>query len=233
MDTSESENSDADATDDDWVADDVDAADADLVVSGKQRVRKRNSKSRNHSSVGSHPSNMNDSGSLKSDNSVDGIVAYSGKSTTSVCCSCSRSSACKTKNCQCRSFGGVCGASCGCVPSKCSNREFDESLKPELGEGTENGLETDETKDRLLASHGAMLLHSALAEKPAETNDDGGSKRKPLSDIGNTLVSFTLSISDTWWWIVDWTFSLSIYLSILLLKLKLKFPNQFLSILLS
>lgn len=193
MDTSESENSDVDSADDDWVADDVDADD-DSVVMGKRRVRKRNSKSRNLSSGGSHPSNMNDSGSLKSDNSV----ADSGK-TTSVCCSCSKSSTCKTNKCQCRSFGGFCGASCGCVPSKCANKEIDESLEPELGEGIDNGLESDETKDRLLASHGALLLHSALAEKPAATNDDGGPKRKPLSDIGNSLVSFTPSISDTWW----------------------------------
>lgn len=189
MDTSESENSDVDATDDDWVADDVDAADDDSVVKGRRRVKKRNSKSGDHSSVGSHPSNMNDSGSLTLDNSGEGTVADCGKATTSVCCSCSRYSTCKTTKCQCRSLGGFCGASCGCVSAKCTNREIDESLQSELAEGIDNGSGTEETKDRLLASHGAMLLHSALADKPAETNDDGGPKRKPLSDIGNTLVS--------------------------------------------
>lgn len=190
MDTSDSENSDVDAADDDWVADEVDAADDDSVVKGRQRIRKRVSKSGNCSSVGSHPSNTIDLEGLKFDNSGDGTVAVSGETPISVCCSCSKYSSCKTTKCQCRSFGGFCGASCGCVPTKCANRELDESLQPEVAEGTVNGSGTDETEDRLLASHGAILLHSALAEKPAETNDDGGPKRKPLSDIGNTVVSF-------------------------------------------
>ncbi|RWW68235.1 hypothetical protein BHE74_00024255 [Ensete ventricosum] len=39
------------------------------------------------------------------------------------CCSCSRVSSCKTKRCECRALSGVCSTYCGCVPSKCSNRE--------------------------------------------------------------------------------------------------------------
>lgn len=40
-----------------------------------------------------------------------------------------------------------------------------------------------------LATHGAMLLETALSEKPANQNTDGTAARKPLSDIGNNLVS--------------------------------------------
>ncbi|KAH7524747.1 hypothetical protein FEM48_Zijuj06G0152200 [Ziziphus jujuba var. spinosa] len=185
MDTSDSENSDVDAADDDWVADELDAADDDSVVKGKRRMRKIVSKS--GSSVGSDPSNTIDIGGLKIDDSGDETVAVSGETPASICCSCSKYSSCKTTKCQCRSAGGFCGASCGCVPTKCANRELDESLQPQGAEGTVNGSGSDETKDGLLVSHGAMLLHSALVDKPVETNDDGGTKRKPLSDIGNTV----------------------------------------------
>ncbi|KAK9271017.1 hypothetical protein L1049_026605 [Liquidambar formosana] len=78
---------------------------------------------------------------------------------------------------------------------QCSNREAgsiresDELSRSEMAEGIGNSSDSDENeKSHILASHGAMLLQSALVEKPAETNDDCGSKRKPLSDIGNKLV---------------------------------------------
>ncbi|XP_059631252.1 kinesin-like protein KIN-4C [Cornus florida] len=105
-----------------------------------------------------------------------------------VCCSCSTSSSCKTMRCECRAIGGHCGASCGCKATKCSNRdtasvkELDHLPRLQLAEGTN---ETE--SNRVLASHGAMLLQSALAENPVEANDDGGPRRKALSDIGNTL----------------------------------------------
>lgn len=169
MDTSESEKSDADAVDDDgeWVADDDDVwvAEDDMVY-GRRQSKKRNSRSKNQSSG---PSSSSDQEG-KLDSEGEGIMGV--KTTSGVCCTCSKSSSCKTNKCQCRSAGGLCGPSCGCVASKCTNQD-----------------ETEQ--DKLLASHGAMLLESALIEKPAETKEDGGPARKPLSDIGNTEVYFT------------------------------------------
>lgn len=49
----------------------------------------------------------------------------------------------------------------------------------------QSGQGADETdKDHALATHGAMLLQNALIEKPADTNEDGGARRKPLFNIG-------------------------------------------------
>ncbi|PON91611.1 Kinesin-like protein [Trema orientale] len=178
MDTSESEKSGADSDDDYYESPE------------KRRVKKRNSKTRNHSSTGSHLSNVNDQESLKLDSSGEGIVAVDHKKTASpVCCSCSKYSSCKTTKCQCRSSGEFCGVSCGCMATKCANRDVDKSQQSDIADGIANGSGTDEPeKDRLLASHGAMLLQSALVDKPTETNEDGAPRRKPLSDIGNTTV---------------------------------------------
>lgn len=38
-------------------------------------------------------------------------------------CSCSQSSGCKTKKCECKAAGGLCGTQCGCNTVKCNNRE--------------------------------------------------------------------------------------------------------------
>ncbi|KAL6998493.1 hypothetical protein U1Q18_008622 [Sarracenia purpurea var. burkii] len=51
----------------------------------------------------------------------------------------------------------------------------------------------DKERSQTLASHGAMLLQSALAEMPIQTNDGNESQRKPLSEIGNTMLSALLS----------------------------------------
>jgi len=114
---------------------------------------------------------------------------------TRICCSCSRNSSCKTMKCQCRAARGSCGTSCSCVATKCANRgsfsniEFDESQGTDIFEGNGSGSASDEKEQsHALASHGAMLLQSALVEKPAETNDENEPRRKPLSDIGNKLV---------------------------------------------
>ncbi|KAL5777374.1 hypothetical protein ACOSP7_010300 [Xanthoceras sorbifolium] len=180
MDTSDSEHSDMDAADDDWVR------------SGKRKVKKRNSKSGESSTVGFDQSNLDDSEKLKLDSSGEGIIAMSRK-VVALCCTCSKSSSCKTTKCQCRAALGVCGASCGCASTKCSNREsaivkWDEEPQSDMVNSEGSGPGTDDTdKDSILASHGAMLLQSALVDKPTETNDDCGPRRKALSDIGNTL----------------------------------------------
>lgn len=202
MDTSESEHSAIDENDDEWVVSrsDIDINDEDWAL-GKRRVRKRNSRTAGRTSVASNLSDNNDSGSLKLDSSGEGIDAEKLTTALGVCCSCSKYSFCKTTKCQCRVSGGSCGTSCGCLPTKCANRgtvlkEVGDSPESESAEGNGNGSGSDETeKSHVLASHGAMLLQSALVEKPAEENDDNGPKRKPLSDIGNKLVCLILTLS--------------------------------------
>lgn len=105
-------------------------------------------------------------------------------------CSCGKRSSCMTNKCLCRFTVGSCGPSCGCNPKKCSNRES--STKNQLPSldvvGDEvNTLGTDDEAEssQTLVSQGAMLLQNALSEKPIQ----GETKRKPLSDIGNTRVS--------------------------------------------
>ncbi|CAA0809109.1 P-loop containing nucleoside triphosphate hydrolases superfamily protein [Striga hermonthica] len=97
----------------------------------------------------------------------------------SICCSCSKSSFCKTSRCECRAVMGSCSISCSCGPTKCSNRK----------ESSGNLFERDEKESNNdeLASHGAMMLQTAFTEKPAGPND-AETMRKPLSDIGNNLV---------------------------------------------
>jgi len=126
------------------------------------------------------------------------------------CCTCSKSSSCKTMKCQCRATKGSCGPSCGCSSVKCSNRNADGKENNSISESEalengENSQESDEKdkgqQQQVLASRGAMLLQNALADKPEEeTNDDGGTRRrrKPLSDIGNTTVKNSLKFPLFW-----------------------------------
>ena len=176
MDTSESEHSA------DEIHSDLDAADDDpeWEVSIKRQAKKRNSKTEMDSN----------SEGLKADgDSGEGMVVSIQKTASGVCCTCSRSSSCKTTRCECRAGGESCGISCNCVPTKCSNREAaivkvsNHSTQSELADSSD---EKERSQD--LVSHGAMLLQSALAEKPVETNDENEPRRKPLSDIGNTVV---------------------------------------------
>ncbi|CAK7347261.1 unnamed protein product [Dovyalis caffra] len=170
MDTSESEHSVNDLTDDEWVQSEKEATDDEWVMSGKRRGKKRNSKTKGRSSTG----DIYDDGNSKSDCSGE------ADTTVQVCCACSKYSLCKTSKCQCRASGGSCGTSCGCMPNKCSNRGATELDDSAIGS---NEIE----KNQVLVSHGAMLLQNALVEKPLETNDDSVMRRKPLSDIGNTV----------------------------------------------
>lgn len=191
MDTSESEHSDKEVTDDEW------------VESVKPQEKKRNSKTGSRSSVG----DINNPENSKLDYSDEG-VSNGGKLTTGLCCTCSKNSSCKTLKCECRAARGFCGISCGCVPNKCSNKEatmveLDDSTQPETAAGTKTGPCSSEAENNhALASHGAMLLQSALVEKPAEANEDCGVKRKPLSEIGNTVVCSILTSYDTFFLLV-------------------------------
>ncbi|EOA15506.1 hypothetical protein CARUB_v10004826mg [Capsella rubella] len=80
------------------------------------------------------------------------------QSKAEVCCSCSKKSLCKTKSCKCRANGNGCGDSCGCLASKCSNRE-EETVKP---------------------------IQPVDGKKPAGiSHDDKDANKQPLRDIGN------------------------------------------------
>ncbi|XP_022941355.1 kinesin-like protein KIN-4C isoform X1 [Cucurbita moschata] len=191
MDTSDSDYSDRYSDDND--------ANYNWEKSMKRRhTRKQIIKAKGRSSMDvSDDTNNANNANFNSDSSGDGVVRVSEATTaTTACCLCSKFSSCKTTKCLCRANGGACGLSCGCIPSKCSNRgsksERDESMQPDLvgdvENATENG-ETNEDESRDLVSNGARLLQNALAERPSEAPpaEDGGAKRKPLSDIGNTL----------------------------------------------
>ncbi|KAK9164017.1 hypothetical protein Syun_004919 [Stephania yunnanensis] len=152
MDTSESEQSDGEAeTDQEW------------VKSGRRLPKKRSSKGTSGHASASGSSNSEASAS-------EGL-----------CCSCSKGSFCKTSKCQCLAAHSFCGAACGCISTKCTNRDSSEI------NGNFGGVDTEsDTQTKFLASHGAMLLQSALSEKPAVTkNDQNGTQRRALSDIGN------------------------------------------------
>ncbi|KAK4787900.1 hypothetical protein SAY86_011733 [Trapa natans] len=102
-------------------------------------------------------------------------------------CSCSAKSQCKTSKCECRSMGAVCGASCGCTSTVCNNRETHANVASATTDYSPK--EDSSEKPSELISQGASLLQSAFGEKPvAQNTDDNGSKRKPLSDIGNKPV---------------------------------------------
>ncbi|XP_020091220.1 kinesin-like protein KIN-4C isoform X1 [Ananas comosus] len=114
-----------------------------------------------------------------------------------LCCSCSKVSSCKTRKCECRAAGSICGGYCGCVSSKCANREG-EFIKEEMdglscidaaesGESYSSSDHVDDEKTMEMVSHGAMLLQRALTENQIKENLDG-KPRRPLSDIGNTVV---------------------------------------------
>jgi len=167
----------ADATDDEWVA------------SEKIHVRKRKSRSR-HVSMENNQSNIS-SEDVK-DNSTEGVGGASGETASDICCSCSKSSSCKTNKCKCRTLGGTCGSSCGCLASKCANRSSVSNEAQVEGAGNDSSID-EADKDRLLVAQGAELLQGALVEGPAEVHSDHG-PRKPLSDIGNTLVRVSHSL---------------------------------------
>lgn len=111
------------------------------------------------------------------------------------CCSCSMKSQCKTTKCECRRMGDSCGGSCGCLPTLCTNRE---TLAADSSERIDDENKEDNSeKSSELISQGAALLQSVLRERvEAQKDDDGnGSKRKPLSDIGNRPVRPALLLS--------------------------------------
>lgn len=182
MDTSDSEHSD----DQDWVASETEMDTEKL--SKKKRITRNGIRST------SNETSCNTS-VVKNETSGNGIRDLMEPS-SGVCCTCSRTTLCKTLKCKCRAAGGLCGTSCGCAPTKCSNRTITLAVKEEessdldqreKAEAIGNSSGTDEGQmSQVLASQGVMLLQGAFAEKPEESNGNCAPKRRPLSDIGNT-----------------------------------------------
>jgi kinesin family protein 4/21/27 len=181
----------SDAESDEYVVDVTDATDDEWVESAKLHGRKRKSKGSEHPSI-----EKNISPDDVKDIPTEAQDGPSEKNASEVCCSCSKSSSCKTSKCVCRSTGIGCGSSCGCRETKCANRvsisnEPQEGRQSVSAEATEN--DSDEAdKNSLLATQGAQLLQGALVEGPTEAKTNNG-PRKALSDIGNTLVRVTFS----------------------------------------
>ncbi|KAE9457317.1 hypothetical protein C3L33_10753, partial [Rhododendron williamsianum] len=170
MDTSESEHSDLDATYDD---------DTEWEATEKRIARKRNSKTDGRIGALSHPIEISDSESLKTEASDERMTAVTQKTTSGLCCTCSRYSLCKTTRCECRAGGGNCGVSCNCISSKCSNREATLTNALDCLPHSELGDCNDETeRSQNLASEGAKLLQSALAEKLGKSNAPKPNQRK-------------------------------------------------------
>ncbi|XP_010277504.1 PREDICTED: kinesin-like protein KIN-4C isoform X2 [Nelumbo nucifera] len=177
MDISESDCSsgeESESIDDEW------------VESGKRRVKK-SSKTRVRTTVTTHPLDVSAPDGINLETTCEETISKLGP--VSSACSCSRASSCKTAKCECRAAGATCGVACGCKEAKCANRgtvkiKMDEPLSSDVTEGSGNCSGNDEIeKNRTLVSHGTMLLQGALTE----ANEDGGTQRKPLSDIGNTM----------------------------------------------
>ncbi|XWS14910.1 hypothetical protein CRYUN_Cryun35bG0049400 [Craigia yunnanensis] len=160
MDISESEYSDMDASDDD-----------DWVQSEKKPIKRRASRAR-ASSLGINQSDSNDLETIK------GCTDEVTRKIDGLCCTCSKKSRCKTPKCQCRANGNSCGQLCGCYSVKCSNREEESNMPNNVDSNEENNL----------VAHGAMLLQNALESEKAETDNDDATRRRALTDIGNTLV---------------------------------------------
>ncbi|XP_076899568.1 kinesin-like protein KIN-4C isoform X2 [Bidens hawaiensis] len=182
MEISESEHSDLDETDTEWLQSE------DFQDEWGHR-RRQNAKKRNSRII---PETNPDSGTQKTSPIEGGDSSTLQKAPSGVCCSCSKSSSCKTMKCECRAIEGSCSLSCGCHPKKCSNRVavvVQPDLAPPVTDGgiveiLSDGEESDKTSSEL-ASQGAMLLQAALSDKPIDTKDTDDAKRRPLSDIGN------------------------------------------------
>ncbi|KAL1207544.1 Kinesin-like protein KIN-4C [Cardamine amara subsp. amara] len=101
--------------------------------------------------------NTNDQSNMESSElkTSEEPVCKKEQSKDQVCCSCTKKSLCKTKNCKCRANGSGCGDSCGCVAAKCSNRE--EIIRP----------------------------NKSMEPAAGISHDDRDAKKQPLRDIGN------------------------------------------------
>ncbi|KAK8684073.1 hypothetical protein V6N13_040110 [Hibiscus sabdariffa] len=137
----------------------VQSEDDDWMQSEKKQARTRASR------VGIYNSDANDL-----DNNKGSIDEVEGRTDGLLSCSCSEKSLCSASERQCRAANGsCCGQTCDFCSVKCCNREIEASIGSAV-------------------AHGTMLPQNALeGEKADETKEDGDTRRKALSDIGNIL----------------------------------------------
>ncbi|KAJ3700592.1 hypothetical protein LUZ61_004297 [Rhynchospora tenuis] len=104
---------------------------------------------------------------------------------TGPCCTCSKSSFCKTKKCECRFAGSECGSSCGCSDLKCANRSFSNNRVEESCSFSDKADEDKKNVD--MVSQAAHLLESAIKSGLEEKEEEEKIPllRKPLGEIGN------------------------------------------------
>ncbi|KAG8072363.1 hypothetical protein GUJ93_ZPchr0006g42296 [Zizania palustris] len=185
MDISDSERSEGIESDADWEASDADcgASDADRIeLPNKGRRRRQTTSSHLNPNAGRATTRTNAKSEIASQEK-----STSEKDLAPQCCSCSKSSSCKTQKCECKAFGSQCGGACGCIASRCSNRR---NMKQEMDYCSQKeGSESDDvdSKTQEIVKQGVMLLENAMAEKDAQEPQS----RKPLADIGNNVVKQT------------------------------------------
>ncbi|CAL9095684.1 unnamed protein product [Musa textilis] len=169
-----------------------DVADADWIESRK-KIRKK--QFQNYQNRKSTVEDNIPAGNLSEKPNEEGKIKVE-KVGFEHCCSCSRVSSCKTKRCECRALSSVCSMYCGCILSKCSNREgglinsdMDEISNSEAAESGGGFSSFDHVDDDTskLVSEGTLLLQSALSKKT--TKEKNVKSRKPLSDIGNNVIN--------------------------------------------
>eukprot|EP01018_Ginkgo_biloba_P015048 Gb_15753 [translate_table: standard] len=131
---------------------------------------------------------------------VCGENEYKSKSETEGCCSCSQSSGCKTKKCECKAAGGFCGARCGCKAGRCANREtvemeaesstVDASVQMEVAEAVET-LRMDKAWRRNHDKDETTRANSA-GDGVTETEDKTKAAEQLLAVHGATLLQNAL-----------------------------------------
>lgn len=124
-------------------SDDAYESDLDWVESGKKNIRKPSQTHRTRKSSSDEGGPIAKSSEVSNGESV----TKDENSELHPCCSCSRGSFCKTKRCECRALGSVCSAYCGCVSSKCTNREGGEMIDMD-GRSNADAAEIGESLDR-------------------------------------------------------------------------------------
>lgn len=183
---------------------DMDTTDSDLSESSDPEWGQSNRRCFRHPS-GRKRARKHDASKMVSLSPEEKIEASSASHSG---CSCSKYSSCK-RNCECRDAGESCGSTCGCIPTKCTNKGIicvvdgvnglnkkDEDERFNIitvTSGSEMSTYCDKSDlelDRDLVSHGTKLLQSALKDNSTVDKTRGEAQtRKALADIGNTAVS--------------------------------------------
>eukprot|EP00250_Pteridium_aquilinum_P007538 c17227_g1_i1 orf=339-4568(+) len=107
------------------------------------------------------------------------------------CCSCSRSSGCKTSKCACKATGSFCGADCGCSTKKCANR----------GSGLEDSepAEVIEAVEMLKLDKEIKFVQRNQANECDQTVADGLLKKEDIQRAEQVLAKHGAAVLETVW----------------------------------